>query len=97
MARDYYYEVAEIFKKDYPTFIVCPPETHEEAMSVYPPKDYHDDQGIDVFIDANTAEFWCDGQRVGRMLKIESPAAVAEFVVTEHNNYQKYLEHENNS
>lgn len=97
MARDYYYEVAEVFKNDYPAFIVCPPETYEEAMSVYPPKDYHDDHGIDLFIDGNTAEFWCDGERLGLMSKIDTPTAVAEFLVKELNKIQAYYENENNS
>lgn len=62
-------------------FTVCPPGEPDEAMTVYPPKSYYDDYGVDVFIKDNTAEMFIDGYKMKRLNSIQDADAVAASII----------------
>lgn len=89
MPRATYYEIAEVIvtRNDGLTkdkkFIVCPPSGPDEALTVYPPRSYHDDHGVDVFLSENKAEFWIDGYKSRTLHSIQDAHTVAAAVIIE--------------
>lgn len=88
MTRATYSEIASIIvakneglPKD-KKFIVCPPSEQDEALTVYPPTSYYDDQGVDIFLTGNTAELFVDGYKVKRLDSIQDAAAVASSIIS---------------
>lgn len=83
MARATYDEIAELIKKEYPKFIVCPPVEDDMALTVYPPESYYDDHGVDVFLSGNTAEFWIDGFKARKITGTSNASVLATSIISE--------------
>jgi hypothetical protein len=88
MTRATYSEIAhaivsknEGLKRD-EKFFVAPPSEPDEALTVYPPKSYYDDHGVDVFLVDNTAEMFIDGHKVLKLKSIQDADAVAASIIT---------------
>lgn len=78
-------------------FIVCPPSGLEpdEALTVYPPRAYSTDFGIDVYLEGNTAELWQDGYKIRKLNSIQDANKVAAVIIEEIEKTEKlYLENQ---
>lgn len=78
-------------------FIVCPPSGLEpdEALTVYPPRSFNTEYGIDVYLDGNTAELWLDGYRIRKLNSIQDANKVADVIIEEIEKTEKlYLENQ---
>lgn len=83
MARATYEDIAVVLKEEFPKFIVCMPEADDECLSVYPPRSFHRDLGIDVWLSGNTAELWMEDIKVNKLKSIQDAAAVARAITKE--------------
>lgn len=83
MARATYTEIAEAVEAKGQKFIVVLPRDDEEGMTVYPPKTYLTDYGVDVLLMDNTANLWMDGYRIGKVKSIQNAELVADAIIAE--------------
>lgn len=83
MARATYTEIASAIFAKGKKFIVVPPRDEDEGMTVYPPRTYLTDYGVDVLLIGNTAEMWLDGYRVRKLKSIQNAELVADAIIAE--------------
>lgn len=83
MARATYEEISAALKEEFPKFIVAMPEEADECMTVYPPRTFHSDFGVDVWLEGNTAEFWMDGIKIRKLKTIQDAVVVARAITKE--------------
>lgn len=100
MARATYEEIASavVAKNEGLTrnnkFIVVPPFEKDMALTVYPPKSYLQDYGIDVFLKENTAELWQDGYKLRKLNSIQDASKVADAIIEEIEKTEKVFREE---
>lgn len=76
-------DIVKEFEEKYPLYTVIGPIDEDDFLTVYPPRSFSQDFGVDVYLESKSVEFWMDGYRIFKIWSVHSVQLIVDTIIAE--------------